>query len=170
MKNGDFIAWHVSPYTFDRFDFSKLRDGLGVFVMENREAEEYYARWNGRFPNGAVRQDCLTFRNVLRVRQGEEYAKCVARRDGEKTSRDVRRRLIKAGYDGIRVEYHDGLVEHVAFSNRNIKHVSDNVHHTLSKTACIKILENISVHSRQRWDEEEVAGQHKKVKKLCAIF
>lgn len=104
MKNVDFIAWHGSPYTFDRFDFSKLRDCLGVFFTESREAAEYYARWNGRFPNGAVRQDCLTFRNVLRVRQGEEYAKWIVRRDGEKTSRDVRRRLMCDGYDGVRIE------------------------------------------------------------------
>ena len=44
----------------------------------------------------------------------------IARREGE-TCCDVRRRLIKAGYDGIRVEYHDGgAVEYVVFSNRNI--------------------------------------------------
>lgn len=121
MKNGDFIAWHGSPYTFDRFDFSKLRDGLGVFFAESRETAEYYAQRNGRFSNGTVRQYCLFIRNVLRVRQGEEYAEWIVRRDSEKTSRDVRWRLIKAGYDGIRVEYHDGLVEHVAFSNKNIK-------------------------------------------------
>ena len=36
------------------------------------------------------------------------------------------RRLVKAGYDGIRVEYHDGgVVEYVAFSNRNIRWMSD---------------------------------------------
>ena len=113
-------ARHGSAQTFDRFDFSKLRDALGVFFTESREAAEYYARREGRFPDGTVRQYRLTFRNVLRVHQGEEYAKWVARRDGE-TCRDVRRRLVKAGYDGIRVEYHDGLVEYVAFSNRSIK-------------------------------------------------
>ena len=127
MKNEAFIAWHGSPYMFDRFDFSKLRDGLGVFFTESREAAEYYARRDGRFPNGTVRQYRLTFRNVLRVHQGEEYAEWIVKRDGEKTSRDVRRRLIKAGYDGIRVEYHDGLVEYVAFSNRDITPMSDNV-------------------------------------------
>ena len=78
------------------------------------------AHRGGRFTDGMARQYRLSFRNVLRVHQGEEYARCVARRDCE-TCRDVRRRLIKAGYDGVRVEYHDGgAVEYVAFSNRNI--------------------------------------------------
>ena len=82
--------------------------------------ERQNARRGGRSPNGMARQYCLAFRNVLRVHQGEEYARWVARREGE-TCRDVRRRLVKAGYDGIRVEYHDGsAVEYVAFSNRNI--------------------------------------------------
>ena len=72
-----------------------------------------------------VRRYRLTFRNVLRVRQGEEYAKWIVNRDGE-TSRDVRRRLIKAGYDGIRVEFHDGsAVEYVAFSNRSIRRIEE---------------------------------------------
>ena len=125
MSKESFIAWHGSPRTFDCFDFSKLRDALGVFYTESREAAEYYARRGGRSPNGMVRQYRLSFRNVLRVHQGEENARCVARREGE-TYRDVRRRLIKAGYDGVRVEYHDGgAVEYVAFSNRNIKPMNE---------------------------------------------
>ena len=121
MKKEAFIAWHGSPHAFDRFNFSKLRDSLGAFFTESRGAAEYYARRGGRSPNGMVRQYRLSFRNVLRVHQGEEYAKWVARREGE-TCYDVRRRLVKAGYDGIRVEYHDGsAVEYVAFSNRNIR-------------------------------------------------
>ncbi len=125
MKKEAFIAWHGSPHAFDRFNFSKLRDTLGVFFTESREAATHYARRGGRFPNGMVRQYRLSFRNVLRVHQGEEYARCIARREGE-TYRDVRRRLIKAGYDGVRVEYHDGgAVEYVAFSNRNIKPMNE---------------------------------------------
>ena len=125
----EFIAWHGSPCTFDRFDFSKLRDALGVFFTESREAAEYYARRGGRSPNGMARQYCLSFRNVLRVHQGEEYARWVARREGE-TCRDVRRRIIKVGYDGIRVEYHDGgAVEFVAFSNRNIRQMEEETCH-----------------------------------------
>ena len=133
---------HGSPHEFVRFDFSKLRDGLGVFFTESREAAEYYARRGGRCPGGVVRRYRLTFRNVLRVRQGEEYTKWLARREGEKTERDVRNipqpkavreadalagvRLIKAGYDGIRVEFHDGgAVEYVAFSNRNIRQMAE---------------------------------------------
>lgn len=119
MSNNSVVAWHGSPHTFDRFDFSKLRDTLGVFFTESREAATYYARRGGRFPNGMVRQYRLSFRNVSRVHQGEEYARCVARREGE-TYRDVRRRIIKAGYDGVRIEYDGGVVEYVAFSNRSI--------------------------------------------------
>ena len=119
--------WHGSTHTFDRFDFSKLRDALGVFFTESREQAEYYARRVGG-PRGdalSARRYRLSFRNVLRVRQGEEYAKWVARREGE-TERDVRRRLVKAGYDGIRVEFHDGgAVEYVAFSNRSIRRMEE---------------------------------------------
>lgn len=47
----------------------------------------------------------------------DRAAKWTARCDGE-TSRDVRRRLVKAGYDGIRVEYDGGgTVEYMASSN-----------------------------------------------------
>ena len=53
----------------------------------------------------------------------------MARREGE-TCRDVRRRIIKVGYDGIRVEYHDGgAVEFVAFSNRNIRQMEEETCH-----------------------------------------
>lgn len=41
MKNEAFIAWHGSPYTFDRFDFSKLRDGLGVFFTADKPHRHY---------------------------------------------------------------------------------------------------------------------------------
>ena len=44
--------------------------------------EKQNALRGGRFPNGTARRYRLTFRNVLRVRQGEEYAKWVARREG----------------------------------------------------------------------------------------
>ncbi len=120
--------WHGSPHAFDRFNFSKLRDSLGVFFTESRGAAEYYARRSGRSPNGMVRQYRLSFRNVLRVHQGEEYAKWVARRDCE-TYRDVRRRLVKAGYDGVRIEYDGGVVEYVAFSNRNIRQMEEETCH-----------------------------------------
>ena len=91
--------------------------------------ERQNARRGGRSPNGMARQYRLAFRNVLRVHQGEEYARWVARREGE-TCRDVRRRIIKAGYDGIRVEYHDGgAVEFVAFSNRNIRQMEEETCH-----------------------------------------
>ena len=54
----------------------------------------------------------------------DRAAKWTARCDGE-TSRDVLRRLVKAGYDGIRVEYDGirveydggGTVEYMASSN-----------------------------------------------------
>ena len=65
MKQDDkqqFIVWHGSPRTFDRFDFLKLRDALGVFFTESREASEYY---------GMARQYRLSFRNVLRVQERE---------------------------------------------------------------------------------------------------
>ena len=121
MKNEAFIAWHGSPYTFDRFGFSKLRDSLGVFFTADKPQTEYHGR---------ARQYRLTFRNILRIHQGEEYAKWLARREGE-TSRDVRRRLMRDGYDGVRIEYDGDVVDYVAFSNRSIKHVSDNVRHTI---------------------------------------
>ena len=91
----------------------------------------------------------------------------IARSDGT-TCRDVRRRLLKVGYDGIRVEYHDGgAVEYVAFSNRNI-----------SATMPVKRFSNLCAlksssaslpYSRQRW-EEEIAWRHKKVKKLMSYL
>lgn len=133
--------WHGSSYTFDRFDYSKLRDALGVFFTESREAAEYYARRGGRFPNGMVRQYRLSFRNVLRVHQGEEYARCIARREGE-TYRDVRRRLIKAGYDGVRIEYDGGVVEYVAFSNRNISRMGDGEHKLRIDDKCVDVWTN----------------------------
>lgn len=42
------------------------------------------------------------------------------KRDGEKTEQDVRRRLMRDGYDGIRIEYDGGAIDYVAFSNRSI--------------------------------------------------
>lgn len=91
--------------------------------------ERLNARRGGRSPNGMARLYRLPFRNLLRVHQGEEYARWAARREGE-TCRDVRRWIIKAGYDGIRVEYHDGgAVEYVAFSNRNITACRDGCLH-----------------------------------------
>ena len=111
MSRESFIAWHGSPQTFDRFDFSKLRDALGVFFTESREAAENY---------GTTRQYRLTFRNILRVHQGREYVDWLWKRDGEKTERDVRRRLMRDGYDGVRIEYCGGAIDYVAFSNRNI--------------------------------------------------
>lgn len=127
MKNEAFIAWHGSPCTFDRFDFSKLRDGLGVFFTADKPQAGYHGR---------ARQYRLTFRNILRIHQGE-YAKWLARREGE-ISCDVRRRLMRDGYDGVRVEYDGDVVDYVAFSNRSIKHVSDNVRHTIPNLRAAK--------------------------------
>lgn len=92
MTRETFIAWHGSPCEFARFDFSKLRDALGVFFTANREAAEYY---------GTARQYRLSFRNLLRVRQGAEYARWVAKREGE-TDCDVRR-LVKVRGGGRRI-------------------------------------------------------------------
>ena len=123
MKKETFIAWHGSPRTFDRFDFSKLRDALGVFFTESRMAAEYH---------GMARQYRLTFRYLLRVHQGEEYARWVARRECEKSERDVRWRLMAAGYDGVCIEYDGGMVDYVAFSNRSIKQA-----HRENATRCV---------------------------------
>lgn len=107
-------------------------DGLKVGVFERQ-----YARRGVCFSNGTVRQYCLFFRNVLRVRQGEEYAEWIVRRDGEKTSRDVRRQLMRDGYDGMRIEYDGGVVDYVVPSNRNIKPMSGdvNVNSVVAKNA-----------------------------------
>ena len=105
-----------SPCMFDCFVFSKLRDTLSAIFSDSRDAATYYARRGDCFPNDRARQYRLTFRNVLRVHQGKEYATRVVRCDEEITKCDVRWRLIEAGYD----EYRDGLVEYVAFSNRII--------------------------------------------------
>lgn len=96
---------------------------------------------------------------------GEEYAKLIVKRGGEKTSRDVRRRLMRDGHDGVCIEYDGGVVDYIAFSNRSIKHVSDNVCYTIFEPARIKILKRLSALNRQRWEEEEAAGMHKKGKK-----
>ena len=104
-------AWHGSSQTFDRFDFSKLRDSLGVFFAADRSLAEYH---------GTARRYRLTFRNILRLHQGREYVDWLWKRDGEKTERDVRRRLMRDGYDGVRIEYCGGAIDYVAFSNRNI--------------------------------------------------
>lgn len=42
----------------------------------------------------------------------------------EQTSRDVRRRLMASGYDGVRIEYDGGAVDYVVFSNRSIMPIS----------------------------------------------
>lgn len=141
MLNRQSHNLHGSPRTFDRFDFSKLRDVFGVLFTESRESAEYYVRRGGHFPNGMVRQYRLSFRNVLRVHQGEEYAKWVARREGE-TYRDVRRRLVKAGYDGVRIEYDGGVVEYVAFSNRNISRMGDVEHKLRIDDKCVDVWTN----------------------------
>ena len=75
---------------------------------------------SGSSPNGMARQYCLSFPNVLYVRQGKEYAKWNMQRVGAETSRDVRRRIVKAGHDGVRIEYDGGVVDYVAFSNKGI--------------------------------------------------
>ncbi len=104
--------------------------------------ERQNARRGGRSPNGMARQYRSAFRNVLRVHQGEEYARWVARREGE-TCRDVRRRLVKAGYDGIRVEYHDGsAVEYVAFSNRNMTPMGEVEHESRIGDKCADVWTN----------------------------
>ena len=112
MTKERFIAWHGSPCSFSRFDFSKLRDVLGVFFAAEKSQAGHY---------GLARPYCLTFKNLLCVRQGREYAKWLLKRNGEQTGRDVRRRLIRGGYDGVRIEYDGGAVDYVAFSNRSIK-------------------------------------------------
>ena len=115
MTKERFIAWHGSPHGFDRFDFSKLRGGLGVFFATDKEQAECH---------GKARQYCLEFRNILRVHQGKEYVDWLLKRAGEKTERDVRRRLIRNGYDGVCIEYDGGAVDYVAFSNRSIIPIS----------------------------------------------
>lgn len=107
----EFVAWHGSTHEFQKFNFAKLRDNLGIFFAEKQENAERY---------GTPKRYRLTFRNLLRVRQGHKYAETVAMRSDERCGRDVRRRLIKAGYDGIRIEYAGGVVDYVAFSNRGI--------------------------------------------------
>jgi hypothetical protein len=42
---------------------------------------------------------------------------------------------------------------------------TDNVRYTISEPARIEILKRLSALNRQRWEEEEAAGLHKKVKK-----
>ena len=111
MKSEIVVAWHGSPREFESFDYAKLRDDLGAFFAKKRDHAERY---------GKAQKYRLTFRNLLRVRQGQEYAKKVAMREGEKSGWDVRRRLMRDGYDGIRIEYDGGAVDYVAFSNRNI--------------------------------------------------
>lgn len=109
------VVWHGSPCDFRKFDFARLRDDLGIFFAEKRAHAERY---------GTARRYRLAFRNLLRVRQGREYAEAVAMRSNERCGRDVRRRLVKAGYDGVRIEYDGGAVDYVAFGNRNIEFVS----------------------------------------------
>ncbi len=111
-ESKEIVAWHGSPHEFREFDFSRLRDDLGVFFAENREHA-------GRY--GTAKMYRLTFRNLLCVRQGREYAETLARRPGERSGRDVRRRIVQAGYDGVRIAYDGGAVDYVAFSNRNIR-------------------------------------------------
>lgn len=53
MKNEAFIAWHGSPYTFDRFDFSKLRDGLGVFFTADKPPKFAKALPSAPSPNAS---------------------------------------------------------------------------------------------------------------------
>lgn len=107
-------------------------DGLKVGVFERQ-----YARRGVCFPNGMARQYRLTFRNVLRVCQGEENTEWLVKRNGEKTGRDVRRRLMYDGYDDVRIEYDGGVVDYVAFSNRNIMPMSGdvNVNSVVAKNA-----------------------------------
>lgn len=122
MTKTSVVAWHGSPHKFDRFDFSKLRDSLGVFFSEKQEHAEQY---------GSARKYWLTFGNLLRVRQGREYAEHVSMRGGTNCGRDVRRRLLAAGYDGVHIEYDGGAVEYVAFSNRNIMPITTAKRHTM---------------------------------------
>lgn len=114
MNKTSVVAWHGSPHKFDRFDFSRLRDSLGVFFSEKKEHAEQY---------GTARKYRLTFSNLLCVRQGQEYAEHVSMRDGENCGCDVHRRLLASGYDGVRIEYDGGAVDYVAFVEDVIKPV-----------------------------------------------
>lgn len=58
---------------------------------------------------------------------GKEYVKWLCRREGENAERDVLQRLIKAGYDGVRIEYDGGVVDYVASSNKNMPALNWNV-------------------------------------------
>lgn len=103
----EILAWHGSPHRFRRFDFSRLEDGLGVFFAAKRE---HAAHW------GAPVAHRLRFANLLGVRQGRDYAEKLSPRNGETDGRDVRRRLLREGYDGVRIEYDGGAVDYVALA------------------------------------------------------
>ena len=102
---GEILAWHGSPHRFGRFDFSRLEDGLGAFFSATRE---HAAHW------GEPKAHRLRFANLLRVRQGREYAEKLAPREGEHSPADVRCRLRREGYDGVCIEYDGGAVDYVA--------------------------------------------------------
>ena len=87
------IVYHGSNANFDTFDFSKLKDELGIFFAE---AEDSAKQW------GNANQYTLTPKKTLVVHQGEEYRKIMM--TGE-TDAEKRKRFVSEGYDTLKIVY-----------------------------------------------------------------
>lgn len=79
MSKGFFIAWHGSPCTFDSFDFSKLRDALGMFFKESSMVSKLkfltvhndygtpYIDEMHKFSNNGYVSDCIFMGNHIKL-------------------------------------------------------------------------------------------------------
>jgi hypothetical protein len=86
-------VYHGSKADFEEFDFSHLKDELGVFFAENENDASQY---------GDAKAYTLSPKKTLVVHQGEEYRRLMM--TGE-TDAEKRERLIKEGYDTIKLVY-----------------------------------------------------------------
>ena len=86
-------VYHGSKADFEDFDFSRLKDELGVFFAENENDASQY---------GDAKAYTLSPKKTLVVHQGDEYRRLMM--TGE-TDAEKRARLLKEGYDTIKLVY-----------------------------------------------------------------
>ena len=93
--SSDVTVYHGSNAEFDEFDFSKLKDELGVFFAAEKSSAESW---------GNAKAYTLKPKKTLVVHQGEEYRRLML--TGE-TDAEKRKRFIKEGYDTVKIVYNN---------------------------------------------------------------
>ena len=92
-ETDEVTVYHGSKNNFEEFDFSRLKDELGVFFSKNEGGASQY---------GNATAYTLSPKKTLVVHQGEEYRRIML--TGE-TDAEKRARFLKEGYDTIKLVY-----------------------------------------------------------------